>query len=124
MNSREVPIHHDRRTAPSAFPDLLARGAARLYLAKMDPVTVIERHKHRLMLLDYKDAKRVSTPFRDQIFDLGDGEIDFPACHRVLKSIQFMGWLCVELDTAHKGPRASYERCAAYVVEKLESIYV
>jgi inosose dehydratase len=97
---------------------------AHLYLAKMDPVKVIERHKHRLMLLDYKDAKRVTAPFRDQIFDLGDGESDFPGCHRVLKSIQFKGWLCVDLDNARKGPRASYERCAAYVVEKLEPIYV
>ena len=76
------------------------------------------------MLLDYKDAKRVDAPFKDQIFDLGDGEIDFPACHRVLKSIQFKGWLCADLDTARKGPRASYERCAAYVVDKLEKVYV
>ena len=83
-----------RRTALSVFAASLARGAARL------PAN------------------------RDQIFDLGDGEIDFPACHRVLKSIQFKGWLCVDLDTARKGPRASYERCAAYVVEKLEPIYV
>ena len=48
----------------------------------------------------------------------------FPACHRVLKSIQFKGWLCVDLDIARKGPRASYERCGAYVVNKLEPIYV
>jgi inosose dehydratase len=97
---------------------------AHLYLANMDPVKVIERHKHRLMLLDYKDARRVKAPFREQIFDLGDGEIDFPGCHRVLKSIQFKGWLCVDLDTARHGPRASYERCRAYVVDKLEPIYV
>jgi sugar phosphate isomerase/epimerase len=97
---------------------------AHLHLAKMDVVKVIDRHKQRLMLLDYKDAKRVEAPFREQIFDLGDGEIDFPACHRVLKSIQFKGWLCVDLDTARQGPRASYERCRAYVVEKLEPIYV
>ena len=57
-------------------------------------------------------------------FDLGDGEIDFPACHRVLKSVAYKGWLCVDLDTARNGPRASYERCGQYVVDKLESIYV
>jgi hypothetical protein len=47
-----------------------------------------------------------------------------PFCHRVLKSIGFKGWLCVDLDIARKGPRASYERCGEYVVNKLESIYV
>jgi len=29
----------------------------------------------------------------------------------------------VDLDVARQGPRASYERCGVYVVEKLESIY-
>ncbi len=58
------------------------------------------------------------------VFDLGDGEVDFPGCHRVLKSIGFKGWLCVDLDIARKVPRASYERCAQYVADKLESIYV
>lgn len=97
---------------------------AHLYLAGIDPVKSIERHKNRLMLLDYKDAKRLQAPFKEQIFDLGDGEIDFAGCHRVLKSIQFQGWLCVDLDTARNGPRASYERCGAYVVKTLEPVYV
>jgi inosose dehydratase len=97
---------------------------AHLYLAGMDPVKVIDRHKSRLMLADYKDAKRVKAPFKEQIFDLGDGEINFPALHRVLKSIAFQGWICVDLDTARNGPRASYERCALYVTSKLEPIYV
>ena len=34
------------------------------------------------------------------------------------------GWICVDLDTARNGTRASYERCAAYVVSKLEPTYV
>lgn len=98
---------------------------AHLYLAGMDPAKVIDRHKSRLMLLDYKDAKRTEgADFLQKIFDMGDGEIDFPACHRVLKSINYKGWICADLDTARKGPRTSYERCAAYVVNKLEPIYV
>ena len=73
----------------------------------------MEKYKHRLMLADYKDAKRagLAKDFLPNIFDLGDGEIDFPACHRVLKSIGYKGWLCVDLDIARQGPRASYERC-------------
>ncbi len=96
---------------------------AHLHLAKVDVVKNLEKHKNRLMLLDYKDARQVGPNLRDNIFDFGDGEIDFPACHRILKSIAFKGWICVDLDTARQGPRASYERCGAYVVNKLEPIY-
>ena len=108
-------------TDPKLFwfsPDL-----AHLNLAGVDPPRCIEKHKSRLMLLDYKDSKRSGGKFPENIFDLGDGEVDFPACHRVLKSIGFRGWLCVDLDIARQGPRVSYERCGAYVVEKLEPIY-
>ena len=97
---------------------------AHLYLADCDVVKTIEKHKSRLMLLDYKDARKISDKLLDNIFDLGDGDVDFPGCHRVLKSIGYKGWLCVDLDTARKGPRVSYERCGQYVVDKLESIYV
>lgn len=97
---------------------------AHLYLADCDVAKTLEKHKSRLMLLDYKDARHVTGKITDDVFDLGDGAVDFPACHRVLKSIDFKGWLCVDLDVARKGPRASYERCAEYVVNKLEPIYV
>jgi inosose dehydratase len=97
---------------------------AHLYLADCDVVRTIEKHKSRLMLLDYKDARKVGEKLLDNIFDLGDGDVDFPGCHRVLKSIAYKGWLCVDLDTARKGPRASYEHCGQYVVDRLEPIYV
>jgi hypothetical protein len=54
-------------------------------------------------MMDYKDAKWTASPagftdangavpppeearFLSSIYDLGDGEIDFPGCHRVLKA--------------------------------------
>ena len=116
---------------------------AHLHLGGCNVVEMYQKYKNRLMFMDYKDARwttpttdwvqdtgRVipkdskSAKFFSSIYDLGDGEIDFPSCHRVLKEIQFKGWICVDLDTARKGPRASYERCGKYVVEKLEPIYV
>src|SRR5712691_7600162 len=102
---------------------------AHLYLAGCDVVKTLEKHKHRVILADYKDAKRLPTAKadafdRESIFDLGEGEIDFPGCHRVLKSIAFDGWLIVDLDIARQGPRASYERCGAYAVSKLDPVYV
>jgi inosose dehydratase len=126
----ETPEEVDRcmaMTNPKLFhfsPD-----TAHLHLAGCDVVKTLEKHKSRLMLADYKDAKRPENAKpdsfdRNSIFDLGDGEIDFPGCHRVLKSIGFQGWLIVDNDIARQGPRASYERCGAYVVNKLESVYV
>jgi inosose dehydratase len=100
---------------------------AHVHLGGGDVAAILEKYKHRLMLADYKDAKRAGLDagkFLPNIFDLGDGEIDFPACHRVLKSMSFKGWLIVDLDIARKGPRVSYERCGAYVTKTLEPIYV
>ena len=108
-------------TNPKVFG--LAPDTAHLHLAGADVVKTIGKYKDRLAMLDYKDARQASSRFLDNIFDLGDGEIDFPACHRILKSIAYKGWICVDLDTARRGPRVSYERCGAYVVNHLEPIY-
>jgi len=62
--------------------------------------------------------------FIQNIYDLGDGEVDFPACHKVLKSVKYKGWICVDLDISRLGPMADYKRCDAYVVSKLEPIYL
>jgi sugar phosphate isomerase/epimerase len=116
---------------------------AHLDLAGCDVVGTIAKYKDRVRLLDYKDAKWTTptadwvqpngkviekdTPtakFFDSIYDLGDGEVDFPGCHRVLKSINYRGWICVDLDTARKGPRVDFERCGAYIVDKLQPIYM
>jgi len=102
----------------------------------------LDRYKERIRFLDYKDAKQTmpskdvvqpngqvlpkdssGASFFDSIYDLGDGEVDFPACHRVLKSMKYRGWICVDLDTARLGPLADYQRCGAYIVKKLEPIY-
>jgi sugar phosphate isomerase/epimerase len=126
----QTPEEVDRcmaMTDPELF--YFSPDTAHLHLAGCDVAKTLEKHKSRLMLADYKDAKRAEnakpdTFDRNTIFDLGDGEIDFPACHRVLKSISYKGWLVVDLDIARQGPRASYQRCGSYVVEKLERVYV
>jgi hypothetical protein len=42
----------------------------------------------------------------------------------VLKSVKYKGWICVDLDISRLGPMADYKRCDAYVVSKLEPIYL
>jgi sugar phosphate isomerase/epimerase len=128
-------------TDPKLFG--LSPDTAHLHLAGCDVVGTLDRYKARIHFLDYKDA-RWTTPTQDwvqpngtvlpkdsaearflaSIYDLGDGEIDFPACHRVLKSIRYRGWVCVDLDTVRHGALASYQRSGAYVVRKLQPIYL
>jgi inosose dehydratase len=128
-------------TNPKLFN--FAPDTAHLYLGGSNVVSMYEKYKSRLVFMDYKDA-HWTTPkadvvlpngkvhkkdsheakFFDSIYDLGDGDIDFPACHRILKQISYKGWICVDLDRSRNGPRASYEHCGKYIVDKLEPIYV
>ena len=101
----QTPEEVDRfmaMTDPKLFG--LVAGYGALHLGGSDVVQMLEKYKHRIRFLDYKDAKRNAPSFKDSIVDLGDGEIDFPGCHRVLKSVNYRGWVCVDLDTARLGP--------------------
>jgi sugar phosphate isomerase/epimerase len=126
----QTPDEVDRcmaMTDPKLFS--FSPDTAHLHLAGCEVAKTLEKHKTRLVMADYKDAKRLpgtapDTFDRNSIFDLGGGEIDFPAAHRVLKSIAFQGWLIVDNDIAREGPRVSYENCGRYVVNTLESVYV
>jgi inosose dehydratase len=121
----QTPEEVDRfmaMTDPKLFG--LSPDTAHLHLGGSDVVQILERHKNRIRFLDYKDAKRNAASFRDSIVDLGDGEIDFPACHRILKGMNYRGWVCVDLDTARLGSLADYKRCGDYVVNKLQAIYL
>ena len=127
-------------TDPKLFN--FAPDTAHLHLGGSNVVKMYEKYKDRLVFMDYKDA-RWTTPkadltlpngkvhkkdsseakFFESIYDLGDGDIDFPALHRILKQISYKGWICVDLDRTRNGPRTSYERCGKYIVDRLEPIY-
>ena len=121
----------------------LSPDTCHLNLAGCDVVATLERYKHRIKFLDYKDSKW-TTPEKDWVqpngkvfakdsdsarffnssYDLGAGQVDFPACQRVLKSVDYRGWICVDLDTSRLGPLADFKRCGNYIVSKLEPIYL
>jgi inosose dehydratase len=141
VQTREEIDRFMAKTDPKLFG--LSPDTAHLNLARCDVVGTVERYKDRIRFLDYKDSKW-TTPtsdwvqpngktlakdssqakFFDSIYDLGDGEVDFPGCHRVLKSVKYRGWICVDLDTARTSPHADFERCGAYIVKKLQPIYL
>lgn len=133
-----------RRCMAMTNPKLFnfAPDTAHLYLGGCNVVETYARYKHRLVFMDYKDARwttpktdvvlpngqvikknTVEAKFFDSIYDLGDGVIDFPACHRILKQIHYQGWICVDLDTTRNGPLASYRHCDQYIVKRLQPIY-
>jgi sugar phosphate isomerase/epimerase len=127
-------------TDPKLFG--LSPDTCHLNLAGCDVVGTLGRYKHRIRFLDYKDSKW-TTPIKDWVqpngtvlrkdsetarffnssYDLGDGQVDFSECHRVLKSVDYRGWICVDLDAARLGPLADFHRCGLYIVNKLEPIY-
>lgn len=128
-------------TDPKLFG--LSPDTAHLHLGGCDVVSTFERYKHRIRFMDYKDAKW-TTPTKDwvepdgkvlpkdstearffaSIYDLGDGEVNFPACHRILKDVKYRGWICVDLDTVRRGPLFSYQHCDDYITRVLEPIYL
>lgn len=127
-------------TDPKLFN--FAPDTAHLYLGGSNVVEMFDRYKHRLVFMDYKDARWTApqadvvlpngevlkknsfdAKFFDSIYDLGDGNIDFPACHRILRQIHYEGWICVDLDRTRKGPLASFRHCGHYIVNRLQPIY-
>jgi inosose dehydratase len=127
-------------TDPKLFN--FAPDTGHLHLGGSNVVEKYRKHKNRLVFMDYKDARWVTptadvklpngrvlakdsseAKFMESIFDLGDGDIDFPSCHRILREINYKGWICVDLDRTRKGPLLSYQRSGKYVVERLEPIY-
>jgi sugar phosphate isomerase/epimerase len=128
-------------TDPKLFG--LSPDTCHLNLGGCDVIGTLNRYKHRIRFLDYKDSKW-TTPTKDWVqpdgkvypkdsptakffnssYDLGDGQVNFPGCHRVLKSVSSQGWICVDLDTARLGREADFHRCGAYIVKNLEPIYL
>jgi sugar phosphate isomerase/epimerase len=128
-------------TDPKLFG--LSPDTCHLNLGGCNVVATFEKYKDRIRFMDYKDSKWV-TPTQNWVeangrvvskdseqgkflwssVDLGDGEIDFPGCHRVLKSVNYKGYICCDLDGTRFGPFADLHRCGAYIVKNLEPIYL
>ena len=113
-----------------------------LYLGGCDIPGLFERHGRRLVSMDYVDARYVYAAQNLKLAngnvekagthnatlmlcnqDLGDGEIDFRALHRVLQRNKFKGWITIDHHYTPVSPRHSFARCRKYIQEKLEPIY-
>jgi inosose dehydratase len=111
-------------TDPKYF--YFAPDTAQIWMGGGDPVKMIERYKHRVAYLHYKDIRAYNRGLKnylDNVIELGRGVIDFPALHRILKSVNYKGWITIDLDNARITPLESAKVNRAYISERLDPIY-
>ena len=85
-----------------------APDTAHLAVGLCDPVAVCERYKERISFTHIKDVKEnlKSDGIKDGVevfsnfLELGEGTVDLNGVFKVLKSVDYKGYLCVELDGA------------------------
>lgn len=104
----------------------LAPDTAQVWMGGGDPVRLIEKYKRRIVYLHYKDIRayhRGLPNYLDNVIELGRGVIDFPAIHRILKSVSYQGWITIDLDNARISPVESGKVNRAYIDQVLNPIY-
>jgi inosose dehydratase len=122
-NPRQIDLLM-RETDPRYFN--LAPDTAQVWMGGGEPVELFERHKHRLVYVHYKDIRayhRGLKGYTDNVIELGRGVIDFPALHRILKSVNYRGWITIDLDNARISPLESAKVQREYIDKVLAPIY-
>jgi inosose dehydratase len=113
------------QTDPKYFN--LGPDTAQLWMGGGEPVEMFEKYKSRLIYMHYKDVRAYNRGLRgymDNVVELGRGVIDFPALHRILKSIKYRGWITIDLDNARISPLESARVQMDYIKRVLEPIYM
>ncbi len=122
-NPRQIDMLMDQ-TDPKYFN--LAPDTAQVWMGGGDPVALFEKYKHRIIYMHYKDIRayhRGLQGYMDNVIELGRGVIDFPALHRILKSVKYKGWITIDLDNARISPRESAKIQKEYIDRVLAPIY-
>ena len=84
---------------------------AHLIMAGADPLRVVERHRERMVIAHWKDAKGpmpADTPIDEHIHDrhreyfcgFGTGRVDWQGWIQLLRNADYRGWAILELDAA------------------------
>jgi inosose dehydratase len=98
---------------------------AHLTVGKCDAVTIFKRYASRIKFVHLKDVKKNQRAEGDDgkqnfevyssFLELGEGEVDIPGCLTVLESVDYDGYLTVELDRSRFGNKKSAEMNMAYL---------
>jgi len=113
-----------------------------LYMAGCDIPMLFRKHAHRLIFFDLVDARyeyqtaelrlpngKIEKPgsqngtFMLSNRDYGDGEVDLEGIMRIIKGVNYQGWINIDHHYARVSPRNSFERCMKYIRERLDPIY-
>jgi sugar phosphate isomerase/epimerase len=106
---------------------------AQFTVAGSDPLEIVSRHRDRVLLTHWKDARRpapLDVPIDDTIFarqvqwfaPVGAGVVDWPRWLRLLREMRFEGWAVFELDTAPE-PVSALLAIKQFVEDALLHIY-
>ncbi len=122
-NPRQIDLLMEM-TDPQYFN--LAPDTAQVWMGGGDPVAMFEKYKHRIVYMHYKDIRaynRSLKNYMDNVIELGRGVIDFPSLHRILKSVNYKGWITIDLDNARISPLESAKVNREYIDRILNPIY-
>jgi inosose dehydratase len=116
--------------------------SAHLHLGGCDVLATYRKSIDRLVYTDFKDATREPTSqeylspngerfagdspqgkFFNSIFELGRGQIDFPALMRMLKEQNYRGWINHDIDTIRVSIPESLRVSMNYIETTLDPIY-
>ncbi len=103
-----------------------APDTAHLYRAGMDPVAVMADYAERIRYVHLKDVTPdepdmsqftafTGTEQLPVFCELGLGPVDFPGIIEFLSSIDYQGWLTVEIDKSTSTPHNSLRICKEYM---------
>lgn len=107
-----------------------APDTAHLYKAGMDPVEVMRAYHDRIAYVHLKDVTPeapdmskftafTGTEALPVFCELGLGPVDFAAVVDFLRSIEYGGWLTVEIDKSTSTPKQSLTICRDYMEQQL-----
>lgn len=109
-------------------PELLSFGpdTAHLTVGRCDAVEIFRRYAERINFVHLKDVKKNKQVTVDagqtkefevysDFLELGEGDVDIPGCLAVLESVNYDGYLCIELDSSRYGNKESAAMNMAYM---------
>jgi len=103
----------------------MAPDTGHIFLGGGNVVEIIRKYQDRLSYFHLKDAAGTfqRPDFGPNIRELGQGEIDFPGVMKILKEINFKGWLNVEQDYTTMTPYESAAESMKYINSAMKLIY-
>jgi len=115
---------------------------AHLFLGGCNVLETFRKSLDRIVYTDFKDAtgspaqtdyvapngvrhaaQSKQGRFYNSVLELGRGEIDFPALMRMLKSVQYQGWINHDLDAIRVSCAESWRVSMQYIKSVLDPIY-